>query len=101
MYNPFSLSGKRILVTGASSGIGQAIAIECSRMGAQVTLTARNAERLDETLGMMDTPQNHQIIQADLSLEEGLKLLVEGVSEPLDGIVNCAGMAWVWPSLHN
>lgn len=97
MYNPFSLSGKRVLVTGASSGIGRAIAIECSRMGAQIILTARNTERLDETLGMMDASQIHQVIPADLSSEEGLRLLVESVSEPLDGVVNCAGMAMPKP----
>ena len=50
MYNPFSLEGKTILVTGASSGIGRATAIECSRMGAKVIITARNEERLKETL---------------------------------------------------
>ena len=42
MYNPFSLEGKTILVTGASSGIGQATAVECSKMGAKVIITARN-----------------------------------------------------------
>ena len=49
MYNPYSLFGKTILVTGASSGIGQATAIECSRMGATLVLTGRNEERLLET----------------------------------------------------
>lgn len=33
MYNPFSLDGKTILITGASSGIGRGIAVECSKMG--------------------------------------------------------------------
>lgn len=50
MYNPFSLEGKTILVTGASSGIGRSISIECSRMGANVVLTARTETRLKETL---------------------------------------------------
>jgi len=45
-YNPYSLSGKTILITGASSGIGKATAIECSRMGAQLIITGRNEERL-------------------------------------------------------
>ena len=38
-YNPFSLSGKIILVTGAASGIGRATAIECSKMGASMIIT--------------------------------------------------------------
>lgn len=52
-YNPFTLEGKTILVTGASSGIGRATAIECSRMGANVVLTARNEARLAETASQM------------------------------------------------
>lgn len=48
-YNPFSLEGKTILVTGASSGIGRATAIECAKMGANVIVTARNESRLLET----------------------------------------------------
>ncbi|OUO20545.1 SDR family oxidoreductase [Bacteroides sp. An322] len=91
MYNPFSLLGKRILVTGASSGIGRAIAIECSRMGANVILTARNEERLNETLQQMDNIQLHQIIVADLSNMDDIKTLVDSMGNPLDGIVQCAG----------
>ena len=53
-YNPYSLEGKTILVTGASSGIGKGAAIECSKMGAKVIITARNEERLKETLKGMD-----------------------------------------------
>ena len=52
MYNPFSLEGKHILVTGASSGIGQSTAIECSRLGAQLFITGRNEERLLETYSL-------------------------------------------------
>ena len=91
MYNPFSLLGKRILVTGASSGIGRATAIECSKMGANVILTARNEERLNETLQQMDNIQLHQIIVADLSNMDDIKTLVDSMGNPLDGIVQCAG----------
>ena len=52
-YNPFTLEGKTILVTGASSGIGQAIAIECSKMGADVVVTARDEHRLLKTKQLM------------------------------------------------
>jgi NAD(P)-dependent dehydrogenase (short-subunit alcohol dehydrogenase family) len=42
VYNPFSLAGKKVLVTGASSGIGRAVAIVCSKMGGQLIITGRN-----------------------------------------------------------
>ena len=55
MYYPFSLQGKKILVTGASSGLGRSIAIECSKMGASVVITGRNKERLQETYDKLNT----------------------------------------------
>lgn len=91
MYNPFSLKDKFVLVTGASSGIGRSIAIECSKMGAKVLLTARNRERLDETLGLMEMPEKHLVVIADLSKGEDLSHIVEELQEPLDGVVQCAG----------
>jgi NAD(P)-dependent dehydrogenase (short-subunit alcohol dehydrogenase family) len=92
-YNPFSLQGKRILVTGASSGIGRATAIECSRMGATVILTARNEQRLQETLAQMESPNRHQIVIADLGTEEGILAVVSAVNEPLNGVVHSAGIS--------
>lgn len=62
MYNPFSLEDKTILVTGASSGIGQQCAIDCSRMGGKVILIARNETRLQETLSLLDHPERLVII---------------------------------------
>lgn len=97
MYNPFSLAGKNILVTGASSGIGRAIAIECSKLGANIVATARNEERLKETLGAMDSSGRHQIVVADLSVSSGLAELVEKIPIPLDGIALCAGMGMILP----
>ena len=90
MYNPFSLEGKVILVTGASSGIGRAVAIECSKSGAIVYLTARNNERLQETLSQM-FGGNHKIIAADLTKQEDVAHLAESV-EKLDGIVLNSGI---------
>ena len=90
-YNPFSLAGKSILVTGASSGIGRAIAMECSRMGAKVWLTARNKDRLEETLNSMEHKELHGMVLGDLSSAEDLTRIVDVVSEPLDGVVQCAG----------
>ncbi len=88
-YNPFSLDGKTILVTGASSGIGQATAIECSKLGAKLVITGRNAERLQQTLVQLEG-EGHLQIMADLSSPDGVKELVEKLPV-LDGCVNNAG----------
>jgi len=88
--NPFSLENKTILVTGASSGIGRAISIESSKMGANVVITARNEERLNETLLQMEGI-GHSIIVADLNKESDRLRLAEQ-SPKLDGLVHCAGI---------
>ena len=88
-YNPFSLEGKSILVTGASSGIGQATAIECSKMGAKVIITGRNAERLQETFNQLEG-QGHLQISADLNDENDILRIVEHCPV-LNGLVNNAG----------
>ena len=90
MYNPFSLEGKTILITGASSGIGRATAIECSKMGARVVITGRNAERLQATFDALDGA-GHQQIVADLADEGQIDALVEQLP-PLQGLVNNAGI---------
>lgn len=98
-FNPFSLENKVILVTGASSGIGRQCAIDCSKMGAHVVLIARNAERLQDTLEMMDGT-GHLVLPFDLSSSEGLKEAIkDAVSKvgKINGVVNCAGMSSVTP----
>lgn len=89
-YNPFSLKGKQILVTGASSGIGRAIAVDCARMGASVSLTARNEQRLQETLSLLPDGSG-TVVRADLTLRQELECLVEQLP-PLDGVVHVAGV---------
>ncbi|MFZ2339343.1 MAG: SDR family oxidoreductase [Bacteroidales bacterium] len=88
--NPFSLADKTILVTGASSGIGRAIAIVCANMGASLVITGRNPERLAETYSLMDGT-NHTQHCADLTVEEELQSLVSSLP-PLDGMVSNAGI---------
>ena len=90
MYNPFSLENKKILVTGASSGIGKAIAIECSKMGARVIITGRNEERLAETYKEL-VGEHPAYIVADLTKEEDIEHLV-ALTDSLNGLVNCAGL---------
>ena len=89
-YNPFTLENRHILVTGASSGIGRSIAIECSKMGAKVIITARNQVRLNETLALMEG-DGHLLFPADLNSEEDIKRLVAELPE-LNGIVHSAGV---------
>lgn len=95
MYNPFSLSGKKILVTGASSGIGRQTAIECSNMGASLVLSARNEERLQETLYKL-SGENHSIVVADLLCQEQLDVMVADMPD-LDGVVLCSGKGLTLP----
>jgi len=93
--NPFSLSGKTILVTGASSGIGRGIAIACANMGGRIILNGRNEERLKETLGMLEG-EGHEILVADLSCQEELQRMADHLPE-LQGWVNSAGIPKVCP----
>lgn len=90
MYNPFTLEGKRVLVTGASSGIGKAIAIESSKMGASIIITGRNEQRLKDTFSLLEG-SDHDLIVADLSIKEDLERLHKGLPV-IDGVVNCAGL---------
>ena len=95
MYNPFSLGGKTILVTGASSGIGRAAAIECSKMGAKVIITARNEERLSQTLGELEGV-GHQMVLCDLNNEDAIDKMVADVPE-IQGLINNAGFTKILP----
>ena len=99
MYNPFSLEGKNILVTGASSGIGRQCAVDCSRMGAKVALVARNEERLKETLSLMEG-EGHHIFPYDLNKIRGIGELVMTIANTagkMDGFVHAAGVEKTLP----
>ncbi len=98
-FNPFSLEGKNIIVTGASSGIGRQCAIDCSRMGARVAIIGRNKQRLDATLAEMHGDK-HLSICADLTKFDELPDMVAHISDSLgklDGVVNCAGISATLP----
>lgn len=94
-YNPYSLVGKTILITGASSGIGRATAIECSKMGATCIVTARNEERLQETINHL-VGENHQYIVADISNQDGIDSLTSQCP-CVDGFVSNAGISFNKP----
>lgn len=89
-FNPFSLEGKTLLVTGASSGIGRGIAIACSKMGAAVILTGRNQLKLEGTLSLLE-PGEHKIVCADLTSNASIADMITHLPN-LDGVVHCAGI---------
>ena len=89
-FNPFSLTGKVILVTGASSGIGRGIAVTCSKMGASVILNGRNQQKLEATFVQLEKG-NHKIVAADLTNNESVSRMLKDLPM-LDGVVHCAGI---------
>lgn len=100
MYNPFSLSGKKIIITGASSGIGRQCAIDCSKMGATVILVARNEKRLKETQKEMQQSERHSYYSIDLGQLDRIKELVETIvvtHGKLDGFIHAAGIEKTLP----
>jgi NAD(P)-dependent dehydrogenase (short-subunit alcohol dehydrogenase family) len=97
MTNLFTLSDKNILVTGASSGIGKAIAIQTSMMGASVNMTARDLDRLNDTFSHLDSSISQpNPIACDLSVKEELDDLCKQINQ-LDGLVLNAGFVKLAP----
>ena len=85
----FSLEGKTILVTGASSGLGREVAISCAQRGAKLILTGRDAARLQETFDRL-AGVGHVRVLADLTSGEGRDHLVQSGTH-IDGVLHCAG----------
>jgi len=98
--NPFDLKGKNIVITGASSGIGRQCAITCSEMGAKVTISGRDQNRLTETLNLMEDPERHSVIAVDLTeynkVEDEVKRIVNNKGK-VEGLINCAGISTTLP----
>ncbi len=97
-YNPYTLENKTILITGASSGIGQSTAIECSKMGATVIITARNESRLKKTFECLDLSfgQKHEMILSDLSEVDNIYNFADSLPH-LDGVSLNAGIVKTLP----
>lgn len=85
-----SLLNKKILITGASSGIGRATAILFSNLGAQLIITGRNKENLHDTFSKLNTSAQHQMICADLGSLVDVKKMISDISS-IDGFVHCCG----------
>ena len=89
-----SLQGKRILVTGASSGIGRCCAEIMSKLGAQVVLVARDKDRLQQTFENLEGG-GHQMAPFDLTDVEAIPSWLKELTStnlPLDGLVHSAGI---------
>lgn len=93
--DPFSLQGKTILVTGASSGIGRQAAIACAQRGARVIITGRDAARLQETWAQL-AGVGHQQVLADLTLPQDRERLVHAAAG-INGLLHCAGKQKLCP----
>lgn len=95
MHNPFGLEGKKVLITGASSGIGKAAAIECANMGAKLIICGRNQERLDSVLSQLDG-DGHEYFNGDLTEVSIIESLVDRIDK-IDGLVLSAGRGMTIP----
>ena len=95
MSNIFDLTGKTILVTGAASGIGRCVAVEASKLGANMIMVDLNEAGLQDTLAML-ADGNHSTIKCDLTSADERNDLISQVGK-LDGVVNCAGVGMTLP----
>ncbi len=98
MINPMDLTGKHILITGGSSGIGRQCAIQASRLGARVSVIARREEELQKTIALMEKPSEHAYFVADLNETDKIEDLVKSIVAQrgaVDGFCHAAGIATV------
>lgn len=97
--NPFALSNRRILVTGASSGLGKAIALCCANMGAEVLAVGRDDGRLHTTQLALNaiSSKPHVTLRADLTQATDREKLVTELGRPIDGLVHSAGISRLSP----
>ena len=96
-YNPFSLSGKTILVTGAGSGIGRITSVEASRLGARLVIVDINESGLQETMQLLDHMElQHLNFTVDLTDEVAIDAMVKELPV-INGCSNNAGITKLTP----
>jgi NAD(P)-dependent dehydrogenase (short-subunit alcohol dehydrogenase family) len=99
IVNPMDLTGRSVLVTGGSSGIGQGTALRLSELGARVIVVGRNRERLDQTVAGL-AGDGHLAVEFDLTRVEDIPDWLQrlaGETGPLDGLVHSAGVSLTKP----
>jgi NAD(P)-dependent dehydrogenase (short-subunit alcohol dehydrogenase family) len=94
--NPFDLTGKTILITGASSGLGRQCAITASQQGASVFISGRNIEKLQDTFAML-SGDGHRMVAADLTITGDISRLVDALPD-LNGVVYSTGISDLAPA---
>ena len=94
MFNPLDFSGKKILITGASSGIGRATAIYLSELGASLVIGGRNSDRLLQTQALLKGTGHISVVSDLTTLEDASGIYAQAVSDgvKLDGLVHSAGI---------
>ena len=100
MASPFTLKGKTLIVTGASSGIGRQCAVSCALLGASVAVFGQDQKRLNDTLRSMDEPGKHMDCAVDLLDYDKVGDIVREVVRQkgrIDGLINCAGISTTLP----
>lgn len=100
MKNIIDLTGKHILVTGASRGIGKAVCKLLDELGAKLLLMARNTEKLQELVSELNEPEKHKILSIDLSDIGSIEKTIDSYIKEngkLDGLVHSAGIGTARP----
>jgi len=103
------LSGRTILITGATDGIGKVLAIEFSKLGSNIILLGRNSSKLDKVYDQLNnslTSQKHLILQADLGLlnNDSAHEILHAIAEEftsLDGIIHNAAILGTMTTLED
>lgn len=100
LQNNFSLQDKKIVITGASSGIGRACAISCSEWGATLLLIGRNGEELEMTKSLLTGAAKSTLLQLDLTQFEEVSFKLKAAIDlfgAVDGVIHAAGISTTLP----
>jgi NAD(P)-dependent dehydrogenase (short-subunit alcohol dehydrogenase family) len=97
--NPFALTDQRILITGATSGIGYSTALVCAQMGAEVIGIGRDEVRLQRTQEALQgiSGKPHRMIKVDLTVAADRESLAASISAPINGLLHSAGISRLCP----
>lgn len=101
-FNNQILLGKKILITGASSGIGAETAKHFAEYGAELILLGRNEDKLNEVKSYLNNSNSHLIVKTDLALDDEAFRVITNLPKnflPLNGIFHSAGKELVKPIL--